>query len=98
MRVRKNEATLRLLKFVAANDRKEAQEIASRLNASVPSTSAILLRLTRWDQLSRVKVENGIIVIDAEENAKRRRMAFVYTITDRGLGRLKILEKRSRRK
>lgn len=101
MRARKNEATLRLLRFIASHDKKEAQEIASRLGASIPSTSAILLRLTRWKQLSRSKVQNGEVVMDVEENIKRPRYAFVYSITDRGLGRLKILEKRekqSRRK
>jgi DNA-binding MarR family transcriptional regulator len=96
MRARKNEATLRILKFVAANKGAEAHEIAERLRATTPSTSAILLRLvsSSYKQLSREKVHAGWIVIDKEENAKRRRMVYVYSITDRGLGRLKILEKR----
>lgn len=98
MRARKNEATLRLLKFVASNDKEEAQEIAKRLDASIPSTSAILLRLTRWQQLSRVKLQNGTVVMDAEEDIERPRYAYVYSITERGLGRLKILEKRMSKK
>lgn len=91
MRARKNETTAKVLRALA--DRQgTAQDLAARLGANVPRISMTLLKLIRSGHATRTSVINGKITVDKDEGIERPRYFFFYSITEKGLSRLKTIK------
>ena len=91
MRARKNEATMAILAALTKGPQ-TAEAIATFLNTKVPKVSMILLKLVRFGHATREKIEDGIVVMDAQEKIVRPRYVHVYSITDKGDVRLDYLK------
>lgn len=91
MRARKNEATLAILIALGTGEH-SAQTIAAALNTQIPKVSMILLKLVGYGQVTRRKVQDGEITVDADEGVTRPRYIYLYTITGPGHQRIEYLK------
>ncbi len=98
MRARFGEATHRVLGCLSGGEG-SCLAVASTLQAKPTSIGTILLRLTKNRYLERRRVQEGLIVIDKDENVTRPRYVYLYVLTDKGRRRLeRFPAKGSRRK
>lgn len=95
MRARKNETTARVLNALLER-RGTAQDLAARLRANVPRISMTLLKLVRSGHATRTVVTHGKIVVDKDEGIERPRRFFLYSITEKGAARLKVIQGKQR--
>jgi len=91
MRARWNETSERILSFVAKKNGVKVEDIAQHLGANPSNISTILLRMFRQGCVLRDRVQDGTIMIDRDEGVTHPRYVYVYSVTDRGMERLKYI-------
>ncbi len=86
-RARYAQRTEKILLALARKDQ-SADQLADGMRCGIGTVRATLLRLVQYGQVSREKVEDGVVVVNVQEGIERPRWIYVYTITDRGHARL----------
>jgi len=92
MRARWNETTGALLTALLKG-KAAVEDLSKALKAAPTTVGTVLLRLYRAKNVDREKIEDGVVVIDAEEEVTRPRHVYVYSITEKGKARLAWIRK-----
>lgn len=92
MRARWNETTERVLSSLEGG-KSTAEGVSEGLKAGLSTVRTLLLRLTKQGNAEREKTQEGSVVIDREEGIERPRYVYLYSITEKGRGRLAYIRK-----